>query len=323
MKERNMRKLFAVLAALAIGVGAASAHTVQTWIDIPSAGNFKVWGSTSDGDNLGLGSFDIALTGGVNANQPVNTSPAGYWGGIGIGPAAGFVMFRSGVGTVPFSPLSSAQDTTGAVGAAVIYGVGNSIVNFGSGVFWSFKIPASGIAGQTRTQNVRSGFSYMVELGSGTYTGTEPAIYGKDTSFTILVTVGGAPAFPDHTDVLPRWPLLNEPPVAEANGPYYIDGSYVSIPLNSTGSNDPDGTITSYEWFVNNVPVGTGANYELNYVEDMFNNGFISEGDYTLKLVVTDNGSATDDDTAIIHIPEPATLVLLAMGALALLRRRW
>ena len=207
MKERNMRKFFAVLAALAIGVGAASAHTVQTWIDIPSAGNFKVWGSTSDGDNLGLGSFDIALSGGFNANQPVNTSPAGYWGGIGIGPAAGFVMFRSGVGTVPFSPLSSAQDTTGAVGAAVIYGVGNSIVNFGSGVFWSFKIPASGIAGQTRTQNVQAGFSYQVELGTGTYTGTQPTIIPfPDTSFTVLISGQTTPVFPNSTQILPTVP---------------------------------------------------------------------------------------------------------------------
>ena len=199
-----MTKMLALLAVLML-VGASYATVVETWIQDEGAGNFKVWASTSDGDNLGLASFDIAFLGGsINASQPVNTSPVSMWAPLPTwAPAGGFALFRSGIGTIPFQPLSAAQDTAGAAGLQVYYGIGNSIVNFSTANGF-FRIPASGIAGQARDQYPKAGFTYMVELGDGTYTGTCPTIGPAGTSFTILLTVGGNPGYPDTVRIIPE-----------------------------------------------------------------------------------------------------------------------
>ena len=198
-----MRKMLALLAVLTL-VSAASAHVVDYWLEDEGAGNFKVWASTSDGDNEGLASFDVYFTGtSIDASQPVNTGPAAYYAPNYVAGQGGFIVFRSGTGAVPFTPLSAAQDTPGT--GEVWKGVGNSIVDFStSGA--TYRYPASGISGQTRTHHVKSGFSYQVELGDGTYTGTCPGLDPNQTDFTVLISGETNPVYPTTKNALSTIP---------------------------------------------------------------------------------------------------------------------
>ncbi len=68
----------------------------------------------------------------------------------------------------------------------------------------------------------------------------------------------------------------------------YNAGSNVSVNINA---NDPDGSITKHEVFVNGTLVDTdGAIYTPHAITNL------QEGNYTVKVVVTDNDGATDED---------------------------
>jgi len=88
---------------------------------------------------------------------------------------------------------------------------------------------------------------------------------------------------------------INEPPVANA-GPdknNYVDDV---IEFDGSGSYDPDGTITSYEWdFGDGSPVENG---------EIVTHTYTTVGLYAVTLTVTDNGGFTDSDQAIATIEE-------------------
>jgi PKD repeat protein len=84
----------------------------------------------------------------------------------------------------------------------------------------------------------------------------------------------------------------NTPPVANANGPYSGTAG-VAVSFSSAGSNDPDGTISSYLWNFGDGSTSTSANPTHAYA---------SANTYNVSLTVTDNGGAqnTDNTTATI-----------------------
>ena len=89
--------------------------------------------------------------------------------------------------------------------------------------------------------------------------------------------------------------LCNETPVAEAGGPYVGDVG-APITLDASGSFDPDGEITLYEWDTDNdgeYDDGNGLTKEVT---------FDSSGTFTVGLRVTDDGGGTDTDTADVDI---------------------
>jgi PKD repeat protein len=85
---------------------------------------------------------------------------------------------------------------------------------------------------------------------------------------------------------------LSLPPTADANGPY-TGVADAPVTFDGTGSSDPDGDITDYDWDFGDGNTGTGATPENTYV---------AGGLYNVILQVTDDDSlpASDNATALI-----------------------
>jgi PKD repeat protein len=94
-------------------------------------------------------------------------------------------------------------------------------------------------------------------------------------------------------------------PTADANGPY-SGRATEEISFSSSGSNDPDGSITGYLWDFGDGGTSTAANPTHTYA---------SEGDYTVTLTVTDNDELTGTDTSPCNVaPAPEPPVAFANG---------
>jgi len=84
----------------------------------------------------------------------------------------------------------------------------------------------------------------------------------------------------------------NNPPVADANGPYSgTVGTLVSF--DGSGSNDSDGSIVTYDWDFGDGNTGTGVSPSHTYT---------AANTYTVSLTVTDNEGATDTATSTATI---------------------
>lgn len=91
-------------------------------------------------------------------------------------------------------------------------------------------------------------------------------------------------------------PGNTSPNAVIANGPFSaIEGNAISF--SSAGSNDPDGSIASFNWNFGDGQTSTQANPSHTY-----NNA----GNYTVTLTVTDNEGATDSDSAAVEVSNPA-----------------
>ena len=92
---------------------------------------------------------------------------------------------------------------------------------------------------------------------------------------------------------------INDPPVANANGPYSgYEGSEVA--LDGSASYDPDGMIASYDWVFGDTGAGSGSAPEHTYLEN---------GTYNVILTVTDDEGATDTATTTVTVLNVAPTV--------------
>jgi len=109
---------------------------------------------------------------------------------------------------------------------------------------------------------------------------------------TVLVTIACADEPP---------PVPNEPPVADAGGPY--TGTIGEpVTLDGSGSTDPDGTIVAYEWDVDGdgqFDDATGVGPEITFTDD---------GTADIALRVIDDDGDTASDWALAEIT-PVTTV--------------
>jgi subtilisin family serine protease len=92
--------------------------------------------------------------------------------------------------------------------------------------------------------------------------------------------------------------LLNQPPVANAGGPYAGDEG-AAVTFDGTGSSDPDGDDLSYAWSFGDGATGTGPTPSHTYLDD---------GEYTVTLTVSD-GSLLHSSTATAVIANVAPIV--------------
>src|SRR5574341_864805 len=86
--------------------------------------------------------------------------------------------------------------------------------------------------------------------------------------------------------------ISNQPPVANPGGPYTgFRGLLISV--SGSASNDPDGTISSYQWSFDDGGAGSGATVTHT---------FTTLGTHTATLTVTDNDGATNSATTTAMI---------------------
>jgi PKD repeat protein len=92
--------------------------------------------------------------------------------------------------------------------------------------------------------------------------------------------------------------LPNQGPTADAGGPYVATAG-VTTQFDGSGSMDPDGTITSYEWDFGDGSTGTGIGPSHTYA---------TSGTFDVELTVVDNDSDSDDDQTSVtasDAPQP------------------
>lgn len=114
------------------------------------------------------------------------------------------------------------------------------------------------------------------------------------------------------TGVSPNQPFTvlarNENPTAViANSSYKTEVSSPLV-LDGQASIDPDGSITRYDWDIDN-------NGSIDATGPVIQWAYASSGSYTVKLIVTDNRNATGVDSAFVEIVVPLAQPLQLSGA--------
>jgi hypothetical protein len=104
--------------------------------------------------------------------------------------------------------------------------------------------------------------------------------------------------------------LCNEPPVANAGGPYTTQEG-VDVTLNGAGSTDPDGDPLTYAWDLN----GDGVFGDASGPSPVFTN-VGQDGVFPVSLRVTDPDGLSDDDATTVTVTNvPPSLTLAGASA--------
>lgn len=100
-------------------------------------------------------------------------------------------------------------------------------------------------------------------------------------------------------DSIQSQPTVNNPPVAEAGGPYTgIKGT--AIAFDGSGSYDSDGSIISYYWDFDGDGITDSSEENPTWTYE-------NTGTYTVTLTVTDNENAVGTDEATVTVTDPAS----------------
>lgn len=185
---------------------------------------------------------------------------------------------------------NGANHETPAIGVS---GAGATIISY-----WSEKIssPTSWSLPATvtpRNQNNGSGGGRINSIVGDTASvpaGTWPGVIagsstGSSKALMWSVVLGGSGAPPGNQD-------------PEASFTHTCD--LLACNFDASASDDPDGTITGYEWDFGDGGAGTGETTAHNYA---------GSGLYTVELVVTDEEGATDSVTAQVSVSDGASSI--------------
>jgi len=124
-------------------------------------------------------------------------------------------------------------------------------------------------------------------------------------SITLTVTDDNGLSDTDTVTIMVE-PFPNEPPVADADGPYTIYAGD-TLTLDASGSNDPDNNIISYIWDLDDdgifeTDAGEQAIFDVNYayLESL---GFVPGDPYDIHVQVTDSKGLSDTAVSTLTIP--------------------
>ncbi|MBS3777786.1 MAG: tandem-95 repeat protein [Candidatus Thermoplasmatota archaeon] len=137
------------------------------------------------------------------------------------------------------------------------------------------------------------GHGSVVLSGDGVEYTPAAGFCGDDSfSYTVVDGNGGSDSAMVFVEVF----CVNDPPTADAGGPYTgFVGDMVTF--DGSGSSDVDGTISSYEWFVDGVSVFSG---DVSFF-DLYLIGY-DIGEYEIKLIVLDNEGMSDEDITSLNV---------------------
>ena len=155
--------------------------------------------------------------------------------------------------------------------------------------------------GDTLTYSIVAQPTHGTLSGTGaTRTYTPAADYNGTDSFTFRVTDAGG--LSDTATVTVTVVDVNDPPVANAGGPY---SGTAGVTLNVIGSGtDSDGTISTYAW-----SWGDGTSTPASTFAPAIHT-YAAGGTYTITLTVTDDDGTTDTDTAVATVTKNAAPVV-------------
>jgi PKD repeat protein len=233
--------------------------------------------SCGDEDVMGPGSVALNQTGGEDVTPPTVTA-------FDFTPTINTTSGPADV-TVDFTVT---DDLSGAVAFQATFGSPSGAQSQGR---WANFGPAG-----SHTGSVTITFPQYGEAGTWTVgvvraldaVGNYRYLYTAD-----LVALG----FPTELEV-----VVNEPPVADANGPYSgVEGS--AVLLDGSSSTDPNDAIVAYEWDLDNdgdYDDASGVTATTTYADN---------GWYTVGLRVTDSFGESDTDEAEVTVSNAPPLV--------------
>ncbi len=97
----------------------------------------------------------------------------------------------------------------------------------------------------------------------------------------------------------------NIPPTASFTADPPVGNATLSVSFDATASDDPDGTISTWEWDFGDGNFGSGETTSHDYT---------STGTYQAELTVTDNDGDSDTTTASINVTEPGAIRFAVIG---------
>jgi PKD repeat protein len=128
----------------------------------------------------------------------------------------------------------------------------------------------------------------------GTGTGlTRYHQYASAGTYTVTLTVTDNQGATDSTTRTIRVGPTNQPPVATFTVSPANPNVSQWVRFDASGSSDPDGSISSYQWNFGDGSTDTGVTRYHQYA---------SAGTYTVTLTVTDNQGATDSTTRTVRV---------------------
>jgi len=151
--------------------------------------------------------------------------------------------------------------------------------------------------------------AYEWKFGDGTTgTGANPThTYVTQGTYNVSLMVTDDNGAMDSSTTTATIGMGNQAPTANANGPY--NGTVgIPIQLNSSGSSDPDGVITAYDWNFGDGTTGSGPNPTHTYA---------TAGTYNITLTVVDGDGAMDSNATT------ATIAPITSGADVFLTELW
>ena len=146
--------------------------------------------------------------------------------------------------------------------------------------------------------------SFVWDFGDGSIPGTgETAIHSYsifgDYEVELTVTDNGGAIASDTMLVTVTPP--NQPPVADAGSDQAVMAGEL-VTFDGSASSDPDGTIVTYAWDFGDGSTGTGVTPTHTY---------LTTGIFTVSLTVTDDDGATDVDSMLVTVQQPAMEVTI------------